>query len=453
MRLLVELRNVQHINNLRIDLGLNRNGLTCIVGKNGVGKTTLIKSIRNLKIADTFSKMAQPGAIKPGSKISYNCEGVDYHFEYDGNIDDLNSKDVFPQALKKQIEVELPMPWGQRFNAFQSISSADSDIRTAVSIGDYSVPDELILLLADVYGDNKFADLKEVRIGRNNYYIMPLRDDRYVREDHLSSGEFFLISLYRKIKGSAKLIVIDEIDISLDAAAQSRLIKWLRKFCETESISMVFTTHSMAIMRTMDDGELYYMSCEDDVITTHPVSYNYVKSVLFGFKGWDRYILTEDPVLEGFFKFLIAKHDIPNFYSFQIIPVGGGDNVSQLRQKNIFEGFFGPEDHVMAILDGDYEGTRSGRKKNTYCIPFLSIEKKIYEDYNSGAFILPAPLGVELRGDKLDKKFVKAIQRQFRISHQDLYIYLNDTYPEQVGDVCRALRAFLNRPITYVLQV
>ncbi|MNP64939.1 hypothetical protein D3C76_1604840 [compost metagenome] len=105
------------------------------------------------------------------------------------------------------------MPWGQRFNAFQSISSADKDIRTAVSISDYSVPEELILLLADVYGDNKFSGLKEVKIGRNNYYIMPLKDDRYVREDHLSSGEFFLISLYRKIKGSAKLIVIDEIDI------------------------------------------------------------------------------------------------------------------------------------------------------------------------------------------------------------------------------------------------
>lgn len=257
MQLYIEVRNVQHINDLRIDLGLNRDGLTCIVGKNGVGKTTLIKSIRNLKIADTFSKMAQPGAIKPDSEIKYICNGADYHFTYDHELEDLNSKNIFPQDLKKQIEVELPMPWGQRFNAFQSISSADGDIRTAVMLGDYSAPEELILLLADVYGSNKFSDLKEIRVGKNNYYIMPLRDDRYVREDHLSSGEFFLISLYRKIKGESKLIVIDEIDISLDAAAQSRLIGWLRRFCVAESISIVFTTHSMAIMRTMNDGELY----------------------------------------------------------------------------------------------------------------------------------------------------------------------------------------------------
>ena len=39
------------------------------------------------------------------------------------------------------------------------------------------------------------------------------------REDYLSSGEYFLIRLYRTIMSSARLIVIDEIDISLDAVA------------------------------------------------------------------------------------------------------------------------------------------------------------------------------------------------------------------------------------------
>lgn len=187
----IELNNVQHINNLCIELNLNRNGLMCIVGKNGVGKTTLIKSIRNLKIADTFSKMAQPGAIKNGSQVVYTCDGEIYNFEYDHDLQDLNSKAVFPADFKKQIEVELPMPWGQRFNTFQSISSADNDIRTAVMLEEYYTPSELVALLADVYGDDKFSNLKEVRVGKNSYYIIPLEDDRYVREDHLSSGEFF----------------------------------------------------------------------------------------------------------------------------------------------------------------------------------------------------------------------------------------------------------------------
>lgn len=439
----IELNNVQHINNLCIELNLNRNGLMCIVGKNGVGKTTLIKSIRNLKIADTFSKMAQPGAIKKGSKVVYTCDGEIYNFEYDQDLQDLNSKAVFPADFKKQIEVELPMPWGQRFNTFQSISSADNDIRTAVMLEEYYTPSELVALLADVYGDDKFSNLKEVRVGKNSYYIIPLEDDRYVREDHLSSGEFFLISLYRKIKGAARLIVIDEIDISLDAAAQSRLVGWLRKFCNEEKVNVVFTTHSMAIMRTMEDDELHYMYSEDGAIKTKLASYNYIKSVLFGFSGWDRYILTEDPMLEGFFKFLINTHKIPNFYSFQIIPIGGGDNVVQLLRKNVVEGFLGPGEHVIAILDGDYAGSRNERQNNTYCIPFSSIEKKVFEDYQSGKYSLIAPLDREPQNNK---QFRKAIKLVHGVSDQDLYVYLNESYPVETKVVCDILAGFLARP-------
>jgi ABC-type multidrug transport system ATPase subunit len=442
MQLCIELNNIQHVNSLRLELDLDRNGLTCIVGKNGIGKTTLIKSIRNLKNADTFSKMAQSGTIKANSRISYTYGDEAYNFEYDSQLDDLNSKTVIPAELKRKLEVELPMPWGQRFNSFQSISSADSDIRTAVMLEEYSSPQELIELLSDVYCDDKFSGIKEIKVGRSSYYVIPLGDDRYVREDHLSSGEFFLISLYRKIKGAAKLIVIDEIDISLDAAAQSRLIGWLRRFCEDEQVNIVFTTHSMAIMRTMREDELNYMYVDQGAVVTKPASYNFIKSVLFGFLGWDRYILTEDPMLEGFFRFLINTHNIPSFYSFQIIPVGGGDNVIQLLRKNAREGFFGAEEHVIAILDGDYAGSRNERQQYAHCIPFASIEKKIFEDYQGGKYKLVKQLEVEPAGNK---QFRKAIKKFNNVSDQDLYVYLNENYADEISVVCRVLEGFLGR--------
>lgn len=443
MQLTIELENIQHIKSLRVDIDLNRNGLTCVVGKNGIGKTTLIKSIRNLKVADTFSKMAQPGALRQGSKIRYSCDGVVFDFEYDRDIQDLNGKAVFPASLKAQIDVELPMPWGQRFSTFQSVSSADLDIRTAVMLQDYIVPDELILLLSNVYGDDKFSSLKEIKIGKNSFYVIPLENDRYVREDHLSSGEFFLISLYRKLKSATRLIVIDEIDISLDAAAQSRLIGWLRGFCEREGVNVFFTTHSMAIMRTMNDGELHFLHHEDGLIKATAVSYNYIKSVLFGFAGWDRYILTEDLMLEGFFHYLISVHRIPAYYSYQIIPVGGGDNVVQLLRKNSVERFLGDEHSVTAILDGDYVGTRNARQKGVFCIPFPSVEKQIFEDYKAGKFRLDKDLESEPSDNKA---FKKAVKKVCGLCPQDFYNYLNDSYPEEVGLVCDFLKEFLAQP-------
>jgi ABC-type cobalamin/Fe3+-siderophores transport system ATPase subunit len=37
------LSNIQHIEELKFNIDLSENKLMCIVGKNGVGKTTLIK--------------------------------------------------------------------------------------------------------------------------------------------------------------------------------------------------------------------------------------------------------------------------------------------------------------------------------------------------------------------------------------------------------------------------
>ena len=46
---------------------------------------------------------------------------------------------------------------------------------------------------------------------------------------------------------SRKLIVIDEIDISLDAAAQAKLVEQLRLSCQKYAVNIVFTTHSLTL--------------------------------------------------------------------------------------------------------------------------------------------------------------------------------------------------------------
>lgn len=440
MNLQIEINNIQHIGFASLGVNLSRSGITCIVGKNGVGKTTLIKAILNLKSADTFSRTASPGIFKPDSSMRCIYGEDTYEFSFDENINELNSRSPIPEELKSAIDVELPMPYGQRFNNFQNIMSADMDIRTALILGEYTVPAELIGFLNDIYRSNKFDSLVEVSARGGSYYCIPLDDDRYVREDHFSSGEFFLISLYRKVKGRSRLIVIDEIDISLDAAAQVHLIGWLRRFCLTEQVRIVFTTHSLALMRTLSDGELFYMDWVGGRVNIIPASYNYVKSVLFGFKGCDKYILTEDAMLKSLMEYVLTNFCSGLFYSYQIIHVGGGPNVVDLMRQNVTEEFFSAAENVICVLDGDLADFRYAQDPNVYCIPFLSVEKAIFAEYLAGRFL--PDVEPDPRFNK-PKNFCSAIAYDRLATEPDMIKYLCDNYQQEVRGFAQVLSEFL----------
>ncbi|MFU1599985.1 AAA family ATPase [Alteromonas macleodii] len=60
MLLSVEIENVQHIEHCSFEVDLSLNQLQCLVGKNGCGKTTLVRAIRNLSINDTFQQTGAP---------------------------------------------------------------------------------------------------------------------------------------------------------------------------------------------------------------------------------------------------------------------------------------------------------------------------------------------------------------------------------------------------------
>ncbi|CAM2158840.1 hypothetical protein PT2222_520006 [Paraburkholderia tropica] len=194
MKLILKIENVQHIRSAELTLDLEANALTCLVGRNGIGKTTLIKALRNLRIADTFKKTAIDSIFSPESRIAYHCDPLEYVFEFDSKLQSLNCKAVVSQALRDCIEVELPMPHGDRFHFFQNISEADHDIRRHIVLEDYFRPDELIDLLKSIYDNDKFDRLKGITIKNKTYYCLVLNESRYIREDYLSSGEYFLWS-------------------------------------------------------------------------------------------------------------------------------------------------------------------------------------------------------------------------------------------------------------------
>jgi ABC-type dipeptide/oligopeptide/nickel transport system ATPase subunit len=445
MDLFLQIENVQHIKSACLAIPFDGSQLFCIVGRNGVGKTSIVKALRNLRVSDTYKITSDESIFSASSRIVYRYGEHTFVFNYDPKIRGLNSRSAIPAEIREEIEVELPMPHGERFNYFRTISNNDAEIRQNIVLETYKKPDELIEFLSDIYGDRRFDDLREIEIKGRFYFCLVKANSRYIREDYFSSGEYFVISLYRKIRNRKKLIVIDEIDISLDAAAQIHLVRNLRKFCEKYTVNIVFTTHSLAMMRMMEPTELLYLENAAGIVQHRSASYNFVRSLLFGFSGWDRYILTEDMTLKMFLEHIIAKYIPLTFFSFKIIHIGGGSNTVDLMTRNVNERFFPETERVISVLDGDQKNERYTRDiADIFFIPFPSVEKEIFVEYNDGKL---SKLPENWKGD-ISKADGKGLFHALKISKLyspiQLFDHVCEKYKTEMESLVEDLRQFLN---------
>lgn len=387
----ITLKNIQHIKNLDFELDLSLNTLHCIVGKNSVGKTTLIKSIQNFKETNTLDKLSRNNIIQKNSKIIYEIDGVKATFTAitdSNNRFILNSKDIELHSYTKEIDTELPIPKGKRFHIYGGdyIEQLTEKIRTSVTAMKYEdKPQELIDILKQVYNNDKFDNLEQVSYRKKEYYVLP-QDNLYLREDDFSSGEYMLIQIYRLIKHKIKMIVIDEFDISLDSSAQIKFITALKKLCAKYEMNIVFTTHSLAIMKKIDEIGLniLYMTNDNGDTSIKKYSYNYIQSELFQFTGYVKIILTEDKLLCEYVEYMIINENITQKYL--IVPCGGYGETKKLRdlneQNNIFD-----TPHILIILDGDRKPNDSDTlDDDTYYIPFDDIELECVNLYKEKIF-------------------------------------------------------------------
>jgi hypothetical protein len=218
----------------------------------------------------------------------------------------------------------------------------------------------------------------------------------------------------------------------------------MRILSERHLCKVVFTTHSLALMQTLEVGELAYLERKPDGIVLTPMSFNSIKSILFGFRGFDRYILTEDNVLNGFLEYVIRRYCPPAFFSYQIIYIAGANQVTDLMRRNRSAQFFGPEDHVISVLDGDQQ--RRDLPRGTICIPLQNVEAALWDAYRQPSFQHNFDGGDLLTPKQLHRR----IQREGRLSNEEIYRLLCDLHDDAVREFAAHLTRFLGRPGAHV---
>lgn len=343
----------------------------------------------------------------------------------------------------------MPIPYGARFRQFSKIAGFDSELKISIASTDYEKASNLILFLSQVYSSNKFSELKSTKIKKNTFYFILKDNDYYIREDHFSSGEFFLIQLYRLITSGAQLILIDELDVALDAAAQVKLYAAIKPILQKNNSRLIVVSHSLAFMNTVEDRGLYYLEEKSDVVSLESRSFGYIKSDLFGFKGFDRYILTEDEVLEGFIEYIIMYFSVCCYYQYTTIGVAGVNQLQAIVEKNDSDQIFSDSSDVLCIVDGDVFPTLTesyAGPTRVISSPVQDLESYIYLNRETILPEIDLPTYQESSNKKrASKTYWKWLINNKGISENYLYQLIVDQEQDDARLLITEIKAFLEK--------
>ena len=442
----VTIHNIKSITKLEVSFDFTNSKIVVLTGKNGLGKTSLVKSFALIDDPTIFQKSSSLNSVKKTSQITFEINGFEkFSYAHNPSLEALDTKDKLPP--RKAIVAELSIPYGRRFQQFSLISKYDNEIRANIASSEYSSAIEMITFLKSIYSTDKFNDLKVTTIQKRKFYFILQDNDYYIREDHLSSGEFFLIQLFRLINSRASLVLVDEVDVALDASAQVKLFAAIKHLLLKNDTRVVLITHSLAFMSTVEAGGLYYLESSSDSITIENRSYGYIKSDLYGFRGKDRYILTEDEALSGFIKYLIKNH-IQSFYEYEIIEIGGKPQIKGIIAKNDEDQIFGSQEHVIVIVDGDiYDEMAAKWLSNSSLVssPVDDLEVYIWENKEqllSDVWI--EPFKSAQNNKKTAKTYWGKVISSGQKTKDDLYLLIKENNENDTNKLIEVLRTHLS---------
>ncbi|ACS86153.1 AAA family ATPase [Musicola paradisiaca] len=452
MKFELSISKIQHLSNLNASFDFSESKIFCIVSHNGIGKTTLIKSMGILFQPTIFVKTSNPFIFNANSELLIDIDDDHYEYKYNSSINQIDCKSIINQ--KNLGVVELPVPYGKRYGSYSRLNEIDGSLRIKIAFREYSSPDKLIEFLNFIYPYKNFSDLKSVEINGEEYFFRIVGTTNYIREDYFSSGEYFVINIFRIINSDTKLIIIDEIDMSLDSYAQIRLVKLIKRSSEESGKFFIFTTHSLAMLKSIDDIgiDIYYLENSNGTVDLKKRGYSYIKGVMFEFKGSDKYILTEDSVLKEYIEMkmqeIINESRFNKKEKIEVISIGGCENVIDFYRGNKKESFLCERDEkVLVVLDGDVRSNILEKNKDIASkllfLPFESIEKEIFKKYSDQKYKLPFVGKLKGKPEKRNKKYFERLIKRTGFDMEKIFAIAEKDNFEAVLNFKKRLSSFL----------
>lgn len=400
MGIKVKIHNVKNIDDFEFVIPTVK-GLYAITGENGSGKSTVISCAASAFYVPSFYDYF--GNPRDGAYIKFDFNGKKRLIkEMDGKWVNPSSK----QFLGITGFYEGSIVFGNRFKDIDysllgKLATIDQSQLTDAS--DF-VKKSLGSILHD---DEKYystlymlkeEDAKRMQLNRPTYYYE--NKDSLISQLNMSTGENLLLTILSSIEKRLKkeiygetpaFLFLDEIELALHSSALRRLVFFLQKIAEINNTVVLFSTHSIELIRSISYEHIYYLQrhvdgkieclnpCYPVYATRNLESSNY---------GHDFIIMVEDDLAKMVVERILREKRLLSNKKVLVIAVGGWHQVLRFAYDAIRSNMALSSTKILIILDRDIKDEvpaflkkeKIGFSNPLHYLPIKSLEKYLLEN-------------------------------------------------------------------------
>lgn len=399
MGISVKIHNVKNIDDFEFEIPTQK-GLYALTGENGSGKSTVIScAAAAFYVPSFYDYFGNPR------------EGAFIEFKFDGKSRSVREKDGRWQSPAKTEFLgitgfyEGSIVFGNRFKDIDysllgKLASVEkSDLEAASdfvkkSLGNILHDDETYYKELYVL---KYGIAKKMNLRRTPYYYE--NKGALISQLNMSTGENLLLTILSSIETRLKkdvygktpaFMFLDEIELALHSSALRRLVFFLRDIAEKNNTVVLFSTHSIELIRSITPEHIFYLQrhvngsiesinpCYPVYATRNLESSNY---------GHDYIIMVEDDLARIMVERILREKRLLSNKRVLVIAVGGWTQVLRFAYDTIRSNLALSTTKILIILDRDIKDSVPGFLRNEHIgfsiepnyLPIKSLEKYLMD--------------------------------------------------------------------------
>lgn len=395
----VKIHNIKNIDDFDFTIPTEK-GLYALTGENGSGKSTVISCAAAAFYVPSFYDYF--GNPREGAYIDFSFNGKER------SVQEAQGKWIAPSkntSLGIRGFYEGSIVFGNRFKdiEYSLLSKLAAIHKDQLETASEYVKKSLGNILHDdeAYYQNLYVlkrDIaKDMGLQRPLYYYE--NKGSLISQLNMSTGENLLLTILNSLErrlnrgtygGTPAFMFLDEVELALHSSALRRLVFFLREIAEKNNTVVLFSTHSIELIRSIQAENIYYLQrhvdgrievinpCYPVYATRNLESSNY---------GHDYIIMVEDELARAIVERILRQKRLLSNKRVLVIAVGGWSQVLRFAYDTIRSNLALSTTKILIILDRDIKDSVAGFLKKERMgfsnppnfLPIKSLEKYLLE--------------------------------------------------------------------------